>query len=602
MNGTLLFEIFIFLIAACFVVPMVKRFKLSGVIGYIFAGILIGPACFGFITDPEKVMHFAEFGIIMMLFIIGLELEPATLWRLRKSIVGIGGLQVILTTAAFTWIGLKFDLTLQSSLAIAAALSLSSTALVLNLLQEKNLLTSKIGETSFSVLLFQDIAVIPILILIPFLAKGDLSNVAAHSGNLISHFSAFNQAIIVAGVILAVVLLGQYFSRFLFRAVAKSNLRELFTALSLALIIGITLLMQLIGISPALGAFIAGVVLANSEYRRNLETDIQPFKGLLLGLFFISVGMGMDFNLLRFEFWQIMGVVLLLMLVKFWILWALGRIFKISNSDSLGYAIVLCQGGEFAFVLFQFSGNLGVIAPEDIKFLTLVVALSIALTPFVIILFNKMVDKYFKARLVPGNFDEVDEKNPIILLGFGRFGQVVGRFLMAEGFKITVLENDPDQIELLRKFGFKAYYGDSTRIDFLKSAHLNQAKLLIITVDDVQNCLTIVRNVKEEFPNLEIFARARNRQHAYDLHKLGVKYFKRELFDSSLGMAEDIAVWLGKDKAKIKKQAQNFKTHDEDSLKESFQFFEDKPALINFSKTRRAELEGILQSDNEETK
>jgi len=313
MNSELLLEIFVFLIASCLVVPLVKRFKLSGIIGYLIAGVLIGPACFGFISDVQEVMHFAEFGIIMMLFIIGLELDPATLWRLRKAIIGLGGLQVILTSGVFTWIGLQFGLNWESSLAIAMALSLSSTALVLNLLQEKNLLNSKIGETSFSVLLFQDIAVIPILILIPFLARGDLPQTAAHDHNLISDFSVFQQALIVAGAILTVVAIGQYFSRHLFRVVAKSNLRELFTALSLALIIGITLLMQLIGISPALGAFIAGVVLANSEYRTNLETDIQPFKALLLGLFFISIGMGIDFGLLRSEFWQIFGIVLLLM-------------------------------------------------------------------------------------------------------------------------------------------------------------------------------------------------------------------------------------------------------------------------------------------------
>ncbi|MCE3254673.1 MAG: potassium transporter [Rickettsiaceae bacterium] len=599
MNGELIFEIFIFLVASCLIVPVARRFKLSAVIGYLFAGIVVGPACFGFITDAEKVMHFAEFGIIMMLFIIGLELEPSTLWRLRKSIIGIGGFQIILTTSAFTLIGLKLGLDWQASLVIALALSLSSTALVLNLLQEKNLLNSKIGETSFAVLLFQDIAVIPILILIPFLTKSGSTN-ATVTKSLISNLPALAQASIVAGVILALIVIGRYFSRYLFLAVAKSNLRELFTALSLSLIIGITLLMKLIGISPALGAFIAGVVLANSEYRRSLITDIQPFKGLLLGLFFISVGMGMDFILLRYQPVKILAAVFVLMFVKAVILWLIGRAFRISNTNSLGYAVTLCQGGEFAFVLFQFGGNLGVIENKEVKFLTLVVALSIAITPFVISFFNFVIDKYFKASLVEDEFDEIDQKNSIILAGFGRFGQVIGRFLMVEGFKVTVLEKDPDQIELLRKFGYKAYYGDATRSDFLRSANADKAKLLIIAVDDVQNSLAIAQMAKEEFPSLTVFARAHNRQHAYDLHKLGVDYFKRELFDSSLAMAEDIVVWLGKNKDEVNLKAKKFKCHDEQSLKHSFQFFEDEPAVINFAKTRRAELERILQSDNVE--
>lgn len=599
MNSELLFEIFIFLIASCLVVPIIRRFKLSAVIGYLFVGIIIGPTGFGFITAPEKVMHFAEFGVIMMLFIIGLELEPAALWNLRKSIIGIGGLQVTFTTAIFTLIGVSLGIDWQASLAVAMALSLSSTALVLNLLQEKNLLNSKIGETSFAVLLFQDIAVIPILILIPFLARTCLPQ-SGLTKNLIAELPAFYQAIAISGAILAVILIGRYLSRYLFRAVAKSNLRELFTALSLALLIGITLLMQLIGISPALGAFIAGVVLANSEYRANLETDIQPFKGLLLGLFFISVGMGMDFSLLKVQFFQIFAAVLVLMLTKALILWALGRIFKISNCDSMGYAVTLCQGGEFAFVLFQLSRNLGIIENEKAKFLTLVVALSIALTPFAILLFNQIFKRRLKSLSTEDKFDEIDQQNPIILAGFGRFGQVIGRFLIHQGFKVTVLEKDPDQIELLRKFGFKAYYGDATRVDLLKSAHAEQAKLLIIAVDEVDSSLAIVRIAKEEFPSLTIFARARNRQHAYDLHKLGVNNFKRELFDSSLAMAEEIAVWLGKSKSEINLKAQKFKVHDEESLQDSFQFFEDEPALINFARTRREELERILQIDSEE--
>jgi voltage-gated potassium channel Kch len=360
--------------------------------------------------------------------------------------------------------------------------------------------------------------------------------------------------------------------------------------------------MQQIGISPALGAFIAGVALANSEYRRNLETDILPFKGLLLGLFFISVGMGMDFTLLRSQPLQILTAVFALMMIKGLVMWLLGRIFKISNSDSLGYAVTLCQGGEFAFVLFQFSQTLGIVEGEKIQFLTMVVALSMALTPFVIMLFNYLTERYFKAKLVEGKFDEIDQKGTIILAGFGRFGQVVGRFLLAQNFKVTVLEKDPEQIELLRKFGFKAYYGDASRFDFLRSAHADKAKILIIAVDNVESNLAIARIAKEEFPGLTVFARAHNRQHAYELHKIGVHYFKREMFDSSLDMGKEIAIWLGMTREEARAKAQKFKAHDDQTLKQSFQFFEDEPALINFAKTRSAELAKILQSDIDDKK
>lgn len=597
MNSQLLFEIFVFLAAACLVVPMASRLKLSAVIGYLFAGLLIGPACLGLITDHEKVMHFGEFGIIMMLFVIGLELDPASLWRLRKSIIGLGGLQVVLTSAAFTAIGVMLNIDLQSSFVIALALALSSTALVLNLLQEKNLMNSSVGESSFAILLFQDIAVIPILIIMPLLSKFSPEKNPA-SDSLITNFSGFHQALIIAGVILLVILTGRYLSRYLFLLVAKSNMRELFTALSLALVIGITLLMHLIGISPALGAFIGGVVLANSEYRRNLESDIQPFKGLLLGLFFISVGMGIDFNFLLNWPLQIFGAVICLIIVKALILFALGKAFKITNSDSIFYAILLAQGGEFAFVLFQFAQSLMILDEEKIKFLTLVVAISIATTPIILPWVNRLIEQLCKATLKEPQFDEIDQKKPIILAGFGRFGQVIGRFLIGQGIAVTVLEKDPNQIELLRKFAFKAYFGDATRFDLLKSANANKANLLIIAVDDVDTSLSIARLVKEEFTNLTIFARARNRQHAYDLHKLGVFYFKRELFDSSLDMAKEIMLWLGKDKSEIALKAEQFKDHDEKTLQESFKFLDDKPTLVNFSKTRRAELDGILKSDN----
>jgi len=591
-----LFNIFIFLAAACLVVPLASRFKLGSVLGYLAAGIIIGPFGLGLIGDAEKIMHFAEFGVVMMLFLIGLELEPALLWRLRKSILGLGGLQVLLTSAAFTLVGVALGYSWQMSLAAGMALSLSSTALVLQMLQETNLMNTSIGETSFSVLLFQDIAVIPILVVMPLLAVHGDSMVQTHT-SLIAGFQGWVQALIVACVIAAVIAAGRYLSNYLFLAIARTHLREVFTALSLAVVVGITLLMQMIGVSPALGTFVAGVVLANSEYRHTLETDIEPFKGLLLGLFFISVGMGMDFSLFVASPLSLLSAVLGLMAIKASILFALGRLFGLNVLHNSGFAFALAQGGEFAFVLFQFAGGLAILPEEQTKFLTLVVAMSIAATPLLMLVYNSLIVPRFMSALPEHRYDNIAEENPVIIAGFGRFGQVIGRFLTAQSIKVTVLEKDPDQIELLRKFSFKGYFGDASRLDLLRSAGAAKAKLLIVAVDDPDTGLEIVRLAKAEFPQLKIFARARNRRHAYELDKAGVAYYKRELFDSSLEMAQQIMVALGNNEADMHFKAMQFKQHDEKALTESFAFFDNEPELVNFSRTQRTELERILKSD-----
>jgi glutathione-regulated potassium-efflux system ancillary protein KefC len=591
-----LFTVFVFLAAACLVVPLASRFKLGSVLGYLAAGIVIGPFGLGLIGDAEKIMHFAEFGVVMMLFLIGLELEPALLWRLRKSILGLGGLQVMLTSLAFTLIGLALGYSWQMSLTAGMALSLSSTALVLQMLQETHLMNTSMGETSFSVLLFQDIAVIPILVIIPLLAIHGVQDQQIHA-SLISTLPGWTQALIVTCVIAAVIAAGRYLSYYLFRAVARIHLRELFTALSLAVVVGITLLMQLVGVSPALGTFVAGVVLANSEYRRILETDIEPFKGLLLGLFFISVGMGMDFHLFAESPLRLVLAVAALITVKALILFMLGRIFGLNVLHNSGFSLALAQGGEFAFVLFQFAGTLNILPQIQEKFLTLAVATSIAVTPLLIVFYNRLMVPKFLSVLPERSFDRIGVENPIILAGFGRFGQVIGRFLTAQGVKTTVLEKDPDQIELLRKFGFKGYFGDASRLDLLHSAGAHKAKLLIVAVDDPETSLEIVRLAKTEFPRLKIFARARNRRHAYELSKAGVNYHIREVFDSSLEMAQQIMVSLGKNESDMRSKAIKFKQHDEATLKASFDFFDDEPELVNFMRTQRAELERILQSD-----
>ncbi|MDP1603665.1 MAG: monovalent cation:proton antiporter-2 (CPA2) family protein [Legionella sp.] len=592
-------HVFIFLAAAALIVPIASRFKLGSVIGYLVIGILIGPFCFNLVGNASQIMHFSEFGVVMMLFLIGLELEPAMLWRLRKMIVGLGSLQVILTTIVLTIIGILLEYSWRQSLAISMALSLSSTALVLQMLQEKDLLHTAEGETSFSVLLFQDIAVIAMLIILPLLATYSVDIASPQPINAFSNLPEWLHAVLIVSIIGLVVLVGHFFSHYLFYMIAKSNLREVFTATSLALVIGISLLMQMIGASPALGAFVAGVVLANSEYKRTLETDIEPFKGLLLGLFFISVGMSMNFDIFMSRPFTVLEAVTIVIMVKAGILIGLGIFFGLSRVQTLGFALALSQVGEFAFVLLQFAMAVHVISSKTASFFTLVVALSMAVTPFLMLLYYRFIVPRYVIDIPNPTFDPIAEAHPVIIAGYGRFGQIIGRFLTSQGVKLTVLENDPEQIESLHKFGVKGYFGDAARLDLLKNAGAHRASLLIVAVDDAETALTIVKLAKQHFPNIKIYARARNRRHAYELHKEGVDYFKRETFDSALSMAREAMVALGHSPENMRRKAMIFANLDEVSLQKSFEFFEKEPELISFSRQVAGELERILQSDKE---
>lgn len=596
MSTSVLFQVFVFLVAACCFVPLAHRFRLGAVLGYLAAGILIGPSGLGIIHDPASVMHFAEFGVVMMLFLIGLELEPAMLWRMRVMLVGLGGLQVTATTALFFGVGLLLGVSWPIALAVAMALSLSSTALVLQALRERNLHNTSLGHASLAVLLFQDIAVIPILIVLPLLAP---AVVAVGQGSFLETMPGFVRALAILGAVMFLILIGRYFSHVLFRAVARARMREVFTALSLALVVGTTLLMHLVGVSPALGAFVAGVVLANSEYRRTVETDVEPFKGLLLGLFFISVGMGMALPLLITEWPRVLLLLSLLMLGKVLVIYVVASLFRVDANTRLGLALALCQGGEFAFVLFQYAGQLNLLSLSDAGLLTLVVALSMALTPLILMAYEHLFLPRMMSTLPQRAYDHVDSQHPIILAGFGRFGQVIGRFLMAQGVQVTVLEKDPEQIDLIRKFGFKAYYGDATRLDILRGAGAADARLMIVAVGNRDACLHIVDMVKAEFPQLVVFARARNREHAYLLHKAGADAFKRETFDGALNFAQEILIRLGYSEASVRRKAKVFRQHDEDTMRASFEFFEDEAQLISFAKSSRAELQRILQSDED---
>lgn len=595
MNNTFLSHVFIFLAAASIIVPLASRFKLGSVLGYLCVGILIGPYGFQWIGNANQIMHFAEFGVIMMLFLIGLELEPEMLWRLRRIIVGLGSLQMLLTSACLTAIGVLLHYSWQTSLAIGMALSMSSTAIVLQMLQEKNMLRTVEGETSFAVLLFQDIAVIPVLLIIPLLAIN--APAMAVAPNMLAQLPYWLHALVIVAAIGGLIAFGHFFAHHLFYLIAKANVREVFTATSLALVIGIALLMQWLGVSPALGAFVAGVVLANSDYKRTIEADIEPFKGLLLGLFFISVGMGVNLPLLQEQPVPILACVFIVIAVKFLLLLLLGKRFDLTVIQCWGFALALSQSGEFAFVLLQFAHDSNVIRQETVIFFTMVVALSMAATPLLMSLYQRVIIPRYISRLPPAKFDEIHENQDVILAGYGRFGQIIGRFLTGYGVKVTILEKDPEQIRLLRKFGYRGYFGDASRLDLMKNAGADRAKLLIVAIANPDISLKIVRQSRQAFPNLKIFSRARNRRHAYELHRAGVDYFKRETFDSSLAMAQEIMSVLGRDRDSLRRKARAFAQLDEQSLRQSFAFFEQEAEMIDFARQVNGELARILQED-----
>jgi monovalent cation:proton antiporter-2 (CPA2) family protein len=489
-TNSFLFQAFVYLSAAVVSVPIAKRLGLGSVLGYLFAGIIIGPFVFKFVgMETETVLHFAEFGVVLMLFLIGLELQPSRLWKLRGPILGLGGLQVGITTMIIFLIGFLLGLGWKISLAIGLILALSSTAIVLQTLNEKGLIKTEAGQSSFSVLLFQDIAVIPMLAILPLLAAPIIGSIGQsgaqihHGGFGVEALPGWQQAILVAVVIGTIIVVGRFLVRYVFRFIAETRLREIFTAFALFLVIGIALSMQLVGLSAALGTFLAGVVLADSEYRHELESNIEPFKGLLLGLFFISVGASIDFNLLQQEPYLILGLVVGLIVIKLVILFVLGFVFKMSMSQNFLFSFSLAQGGEFAFVLFSFASQNRVI-PESISdTLILVVAVSMALTPVLMIFNEKLLQPRFSNLDEKPESDTIDEKNIVIIAGFGRFGQIVGRLLHANNISTTVLDYKPSQIDMVRKFGYKVFYGDASRIDLLHSAGASEAKLFILAID-----------------------------------------------------------------------------------------------------------------------
>jgi monovalent cation:proton antiporter-2 (CPA2) family protein len=558
------FQAFIYLLAAVISVPLAKRMGLGSVLGYLIAGIVIGPFGLRLVgSQGEDLMHVAEFGVVMMLFLIGLELRPAVLWQMRGPILGLGGGQVLATTAAVAGIAIFLGAPWQVAITVGVIIAMSSTAIVLQLLNEKGIARTAGGRASFSVLLFQDIAVIPILAMLPLLATFAPTGSSHATHNAMAHVPAWQHALIVLAAVAAVILAGRFLLRPVFRYVAASDLREMFTALALLLVVGIALLMQLVGLSPALGAFLAGVVLAESEYRHQLETDIEPFKGLLLGLFFISVGAGIDFALISGRPTTVASLVVGLLVLKFAVLLLVSRFSRLEPTQRYLFAFALAQGGEFGFVLCSFATQNGALTPEIASLLVATIALSMAAAPVLFTINDRLVQPRFASVLPEREPDEIDEHdNPVIVAGVGRFGHIVARLLRLNGFGTTVLDHDSDQVETLGRFGIKAYYGDATRLDLLRTAGAERARLFVVAIDQDEQALRIVDLVQENFPNLRILARATSRQHAYELLRRGVKDVYRETFGSAVDLSVGALQALGMNQQRAERAARIFREHD----------------------------------------
>ncbi|MFV8409748.1 monovalent cation:proton antiporter-2 (CPA2) family protein [Vibrio owensii] len=543
MTGIFL-QAFVYLIAAVVAVPLAKRLGLGSVLGYLIAGVVIGPIIGLVGEETTTIQHFAEFGVVMMLFLVGLELEPKMLWAMRNRLMGLGGLQVGGTAALIMAIALYFGQSWTIALAIGLIFALSSTAIVLQTFSEKGLTKTEGGQNAFSVLLFQDIAVIPMLAFIPLLALPELVEQAQSAAqaaaehheelSLVAGLPGWAYGLVITASIAIVVVGGHFLSRPLFRYVASSGLREIFTATALMLVIGIAALMSLVGLSPALGTFLAGVVLANSEFRHELESNIEPFKGLLLGLFFITVGAGIDFSVLFSDFGLIIGLTLGVMILKAAILFALAFIFRIKGSNRWLFTLSLAQAGEFGFVLLSFSVQNHVIPLELSQTLALVVAISMFLTPGLFILFDKVILPRFESESNERESDTIEEQGTVIIAGIGRFGQIVNRLLVSNGVETVVLDHQASQIDNMRQIGTRAYFGDATRPDMLHTAGIEHASALVVAIDNQESSVELVKYVKHTYPNVTVIARAFDRGHGYLLRQAGADIIESETYHSAL--------------------------------------------------------------------
>ncbi|MEM1075836.1 MAG: monovalent cation:proton antiporter-2 (CPA2) family protein [Pseudomonadota bacterium] len=615
-----LFQASIYLAAAVIAVPFAARLGLGSVLGYLAAGILIGPVLGLVGSETEDLQHFAEFGVVMMLFLIGLELEPRALWAMRHKLLGLGGLQVTLSALALMGIAMAFGQPWGVALAIGLTLSLSSTAIVLQTLSEKGLMQTKGGRNIFSVLLTQDIAVIPILAFLPLLVvtlptritpdgsiQRDTADKAhdAHHGDydlsLVEGLPAWGVTLVTIGAIAAVIIAGVYFTRPLFRYIHAARLREMYTALALLIVVGISFLMMLVGLSPALGAFLAGVVLANSEFRHELETDLEPFKGLLLGLFFITVGAGINFGLLFQNTGVILSFALLVIVVKGVILFGLAYAFRIKGRDRWLFSLGLAQAGEFGFVLTSFSVQQNVIPLGIAEILLLVIALSMLITPLLFILYDYL-SRRSDESVTEVVEDEIDEEGPVIIAGIGRFGQIVNRLVQANGYKTVVLDHDMETISVMRRFGYKGFLGDPTRPDILRAAGIDNAKVLVVAMDDPEAAIKLVKYARSLRHDLHIISRARDRTYVYRLFQAGANDIVREMFDSSLRAGRYVLENIGLSDFEAAEAERLFYQHDRETIRQLAELWDparpvsQNPAYVERAKELQKELETAFLS------
>ncbi len=603
MDGFLLLA-FIFLVAGVAAVPIASRLGLGSVLGYLIAGIAISPLLAALHVDVISLQHFAEFGVVMMLFLVGLELEPRMLWAMKAKLLGLGGLQVGLTALAVMGVALMLGQPWTIALAIGLIFALSSTAIVLQTLGEKGLLKSDGGQSSFQVLLFQDIAVIPMLALIPLLAIPELMDAAGHAADaghgagedahgpaapgFVDALEGWQRALVTVAAIAAVIVGGSYLTRPVFRFIAMAKLRELFTATALLIVIAIALLMTFVGLSPALGTFLAGVVLANSEYRHELESDIDPFKGLLLGLFFMTVGAGIDFGLLFGNILGILALTLGLIALKTAILLGLAYLFRIEGADRWLFALGLAQAGEFGFVLLSFSVANEVLPPALADQLLLVVALSMLLTPVLFIAYERLAVPRYTGE-AEREADEIDEEGEVIIAGHGRWGGIVNRMLRSAGYKTVVVDYNSAHLEMIRAFGFKAFYGDASRPDLLHAAGIEKAKMLVVAIDEKDQITEIVRYVVQHYPHVHVIARAKDRNHVYELYAAGCRDISRELFDSGVRAGRSAFEALGLHPFEADRMARGFVRQDQHAIAELARLYDpETPIHRNSAYVERA--------------
>ncbi|BCN40413.1 glutathione-regulated potassium-efflux system protein KefC [Alicycliphilus denitrificans] len=590
---------FTYLAAAVIAVPIARALGLGAIIGYLAAGIAIGPWGLSLVSNVQDILHFAEFGVVLMLFLVGLELQPARLWSMRRPIFGLGSAQV-LGCAALLWAAAwAFGLPWRVGLVGALGLALSSTAIALQVINERNLMRTDSGQKAFSILLFQDVAAIPILALLPLLGVAARASEAVHPHTA---QDVLLEALRTIGVVGAIVLGGRLALRPLLRWIARSKTPEIFTAASLFLVVGIAMLMLSVGLSMALGAFLAGVLLADSEYRRELETDIEPFKGLLLGLFFIAVGMSIDFGVILRQPFAMLGLLLGFLTVKALVIWLLARATGMPYQERPVFTLMLAQGGEFAFVVFQAGATFGAIASETASLLIGAVALSMLISPLLLVLLDRVLLKRFATLKSAPQVPEISEPQsaPVIIAGFGRYGQIVARLMLAQGVPATVLDHSVEMLEVAHTFGYRVFYGDATRVNLLRMAGAEQARILVVAVDAPDQSLKIVQLAKKHFPHLQVVARARDVTHWHSLRDLGVTHVERELFESSLRTARTVLELTGLPPQEADRLAERFRAHNIALSERMYEHHNDREAMIAVAKQGRRQLVEQLAKERQE--